>query len=42
MRRTIFVRKGRDIERRVLARGLRYHMEDRVIPNGRKTALFTD
>jgi len=31
------VRKGRDIERRVLARAIRYHLEDRVILNGRKT-----
>jgi formyltetrahydrofolate deformylase len=34
------VRKGRDIERRVLARAIRYHLEDRVIPNGRKTVVF--
>ncbi len=36
------VRKGRDIERRVLARAIRYHLEDRVIPNGRKTVVFVD
>jgi formyltetrahydrofolate deformylase len=36
------VRKGRDIERRVLARALRYHLEDRVILNGRKTVVFVD
>ena len=36
------VRKGRDIERRVLARAIRYHLEDRVIPNGRKTVVFMD
>lgn len=36
------IRKGRDIERRVLARAVRYHLEDRVIPNGRKTVVFTD
>jgi len=36
------VRKGRDIERRVLARAIRYHLDDRVIPNGRKTVVFTD
>jgi formyltetrahydrofolate deformylase len=36
------VRKGRDIERRVLARAIRYHLEDRVILNGRKTVVFTD
>ncbi|MCP8937907.1 formyltetrahydrofolate deformylase [Alsobacter sp. SYSU M60028] len=34
------VRKGRDIERRVLARALAYHLDDRVIPNGRKTVVF--
>ena len=36
------VRKGRDIERRVLARAMRYHLEDRVILNGRKTVVFVD
>jgi formyltetrahydrofolate deformylase len=36
------IRKGRDIERRVLARAVRYHLEDRVILNGRKTVVFTD
>lgn len=36
------VRKGRDIERRVLARAVRYMIEDRVIPNGRKAVVFTD
>jgi formyltetrahydrofolate deformylase len=36
------IRKGRDIERRVLARAIRYHLEDRVILNGRKTVVFTD
>jgi formyltetrahydrofolate deformylase len=34
------VRKGRDIERRVLARALAYALEDRVLPNGRKTVVF--
>ena len=34
------VRKGRDIERRVLARALRYHLEDRVFLNGRTTVIF--
>ncbi|MNC35519.1 Formyltetrahydrofolate deformylase [compost metagenome] len=34
------VRKGRDIERRVLARAVRAYLEDRVIPNGRKTIIF--
>lgn len=36
------VRKGRDIERRVLARAIRHHLEDRVILNGKKTVVFTD
>lgn len=36
------VRKGRDIERRVLAQALRYHLEDRVFPNGRKTIVFAE
>lgn len=36
------IRKGRDIERRVLARAVRYHLEDRVILNGAKTVVFTD
>jgi formyltetrahydrofolate deformylase len=36
------IRKGRDIERRVLARAIRYHLEDRVILNGRKTVVFVD
>jgi formyltetrahydrofolate deformylase len=36
------VRKGRDIERRVLARAVRYMVEDRVIPNDRKTVVFMD
>ena len=36
------VRKGRDIERRVLARALRHHLEDRVLLHGRKTVIFTE
>jgi formyltetrahydrofolate deformylase len=36
------IRKGRDIERRVLARAVRYHIEDRVILNRGKTVVFTD
>ena len=35
-------RKGRDIERRVLARAVRHHLQDRVILNGRKTVVFMD
>jgi formyltetrahydrofolate deformylase len=36
------VRKGRDIERRVLARAVRWKLEDRVLINGHKTVVFTD
>ena len=36
------VRKGRDIERRVLARAVRWRLEDRVLLNGKKTVVFTD
>ncbi len=36
------VRKGRDIERRVLARAVHYHLENRVIINGTKTVVFRD
>jgi len=35
------VRKGRDIERRVLARAVHHHLEDRVMLNGKKTVVFT-
>lgn len=34
------VRKGRDIERRVLAEAVRMHLEDRVLLNGDKTVVF--
>ena len=33
-------RVGRDVERTVLARGLRWHLEDRVLVNGNKTVVF--
>ena len=36
------VRKGRDIERRVLARAVRYHLQDRVLLNGKRTVVFTE
>lgn len=36
------VRKGRDIERRVLARALAWHLDDRVLTNGQKTVVFRD
>lgn len=35
------VRQGRDIERVVLARGLRWHLEDRVLVHGGKTVVFS-
>lgn len=34
------VRKGRDIERRVLAEAVRLHLEDRVLRNGSRTVVF--
>jgi formyltetrahydrofolate deformylase len=34
------IRKGRDIERRVLARALTCHLEDRVLLNGSRTVVF--
>ena len=34
------IRKGRDLEKIVLARGVRLHLESRVLPYGRKTAVF--
>ena len=34
------VRYGKDIEKAVLARGLRYHVEDRVLVCGNKTIVF--
>jgi formyltetrahydrofolate deformylase len=36
------IRKGRDIERRVLARAVRHHIEHRVIVAGNKTVVFVD
>jgi formyltetrahydrofolate deformylase len=36
------IRKGRDIERRVLARAVRYHIEGRVFLNRSKTVVFRD
>lgn len=33
-------RKGRDLERVVLARALRWHLEDRIIVHGNKTIVF--
>ena len=34
------IRKGRDLEKIVLARAVRLHLESRVLPYGRKTAVF--
>jgi len=34
------VRYGKDIEKMVLARGLRYHLEDRVLTHGNRTVVF--
>jgi formyltetrahydrofolate deformylase len=34
------VRYGKDIEKAVLARSLRYHLEDRVLVNGNRTVVF--
>jgi formyltetrahydrofolate deformylase len=36
------VRKGRDIERRVLAEAVRLHLQDRVFLNGSKTVVFKE
>ncbi len=36
------IRKGRDIERRVLARAVGWHLDDRVLLNGRRTVVFYD
>jgi formyltetrahydrofolate deformylase len=35
------VRKGRDIERLVLSRSVRWHLEDRVLVHGSKTVVFS-
>ncbi|MBT8389697.1 MAG: formyltetrahydrofolate deformylase [Altererythrobacter sp.] len=36
----VLVRKGRDIERRVLAEAVRLHLEERVLLNGSRTVVF--
>jgi len=36
----VLVKKGRDIERRVLARAVSYHIDGRVLLNGSKTVVF--
>jgi formyltetrahydrofolate deformylase len=35
------VSKGRDVERTVLSRGVRWHLEDRVLVFGQKTVVFS-
>ena len=34
------VRKGRDVERMVLAQAVRWHLEDRILVHGRRTVVF--
>lgn len=34
------VRVGREVERRVLARAVRWHLEDRVLVDGNRTVVF--
>jgi formyltetrahydrofolate deformylase len=34
------VRKGRDLEKVVLARAVRWHLEDRILVYGNKTVVF--
>lgn len=36
------VRKGRDIERRVLARAVAFHLDGRALPSGATTVVFRD
>ena len=36
-----FVATGRDIESRVLARAVKYHLEGRVMLNDNRTVVFT-
>jgi formyltetrahydrofolate deformylase len=35
------VRKGRELERNVLARALRWHLEDRILVHGNRTVVFS-
>ena len=35
------VRKGRDVERSVLARAVRWHLDDRVLVCGNRTVVFS-
>ena len=34
------IRRGRDVERTVLARAVRWHLEDRVLVQGNRTVVF--
>jgi formyltetrahydrofolate deformylase len=34
------VRKGRDVERMVLAQAVRWHLEDRILVHGKRTVIF--
>ncbi|MDP8951697.1 MAG: formyltetrahydrofolate deformylase, partial [Actinomycetota bacterium] len=34
------IRVGREVERRVLARAVRWHLEDRVLVDGHRTVVF--
>jgi len=34
------VRLGKDVEKMVLSRGLRYHLQDRVLVHSNKTLVF--
>jgi formyltetrahydrofolate deformylase len=34
------VRVGREVERRVLARAVRWHLEDRILVDGNRTVVF--
>lgn len=36
------IQQGRDIERRVLARAIRYHLDDRVMLSGNQTVVFAN
>jgi formyltetrahydrofolate deformylase len=35
-----FIAIGRDIESRVLARAVKFHVAQRVLPNGPRTVVF--
>ena len=39
--RSQMIRRGRDVARAVLSRGLLYHLEDRVIVHNNKTIFFS-